>query len=76
MNAEIHAIHKPYMDLGRFEILENVRIFSEVDKFEEAIIQARFGSELWKLFIILVLVLIGLELFVIKKMEGKGQKIT
>jgi hypothetical protein len=76
VNAEIHAIHKPYMDLERYKNLENVRIFSEVDKFEDAILNARFGSELWKFFIMLALLLIGVELFVIKKMEGKGQKIT
>jgi hypothetical protein len=75
VNAEIHAIHQPYIDLEKIEKIETVRIFSEKDNFEEAIIQARFGFELWKLFIILALLLMGVELFIIKKMEGKVQKM-
>ena len=75
VNASANAIHKPYIDLEKFDNLEMVRIFTEKDNFEEEIIQARFGSELWKLFIILALLLIGVELFVIKKMEGKVKKV-
>jgi hypothetical protein len=75
VNAEIHAIHQPYIDLEKIKKIETVRIFSEKDNFEEAIIQARFGFELWKLFIILALLLMGIELFIIKKMEGKVQKV-
>jgi hypothetical protein len=75
VNAQTQALHQPYIDLDRYKNLETVRIFSEAENFEEAIIQARFGSELWKLFIILALLLIVLELFIIKKMEGKVQKI-
>jgi len=73
-NAETHAIHQPIMDLDSIGEVESVQIFSENDDFEEAIIQARFGSELWKIFIFLALLFMGLELFFIKKMEGKVKK--
>jgi hypothetical protein len=73
-NVETHAIHNPFTDLDEIKDLKTVQMFSENDNFEEAIIQARFGSELWKLFIILTLVFLGMELFVIKKMEGKINK--
>jgi hypothetical protein len=75
VNASTQAIHQPYIDLEKFANLKMVRIFTEKDNFEEEILQARFGSELWKLFIILALFLIGVELFVIKKMEGKVNKM-
>ena len=75
VNAEIKALVNPYINLDKFNELEAVRIFSENDNFEEEIIQARFGSELWKLFIFLALLLIGAELFVIKKMEGRVGKM-
>jgi hypothetical protein len=75
-NVETYAIHNSYMDLDEIVGLSSVRMFSENDNFEEAIIQARFGSELWKLFIILALIFLGMELFIIKKMEGRIQKTT
>jgi hypothetical protein len=74
VNAETYAIHQPFTDIDEFKDLKTVQMFSEDDNFEEAIIQARFGSELWKLFIILALIFLGMELFVIKKMEGKSKK--
>lgn len=70
-NAETYAIHQPFMDLDVINNQESVQLFSESDNFEDAIIQARFGSELWKLFIIFALLFLGIELFLIKKMEGK-----
>jgi len=75
VNANIKAIVNPYIDLDKLSDLETVRVFSENDNFEEEIIQARFGSELWKLFIFLALLLIGAELFIIKKMEGRVDKL-
>jgi hypothetical protein len=75
VNAEIKAIVNPYMDLDKFNDLKTIRIYSENDNFEEEIIQARFGSELWKLFIVIALLLIGAELFIIKKMEGRVGKM-
>jgi hypothetical protein len=75
VNAEIKAIVNPYMDLDKFNDLKTIRIYSENDNFEEEIIQARFGSELWKLFIVIALLLIGAELVIIKKMEGRVGKM-
>ena len=75
-NVESFAIHNPIMNMEQITNLETVQIFSEDDNYEEAIIQARFGSELWKLLILLALLLLGFELFFIKKMEGKVDKIT
>jgi len=74
VNAYIKAIKDPYIDLEKLNNLESIRIFSEDDNFEEEIIQARFGSELWKILIFLALLLIGAELLVIKKMEGRVKK--
>jgi hypothetical protein len=73
-NPETQAIHQPFMDLDEFKNLDNVQIFSEKDNFEEAIIEARFGSELWKLCIIFTLIFLSLELLIIKKMEGRVKK--
>jgi len=75
VNAEIKSLVNPFIYLDKLNNLESVRIFSENDNFEEEIIQARFGSELWKLFIFLALLLIGAELFIIKKMEGRVGKM-
>ena len=75
-NAQTYAIHQPFMDLDEIDKHETVQLFSENDNFEDAIIQARFGSELWKLFIILALLFIGIELFIIKKMEGRVKRIN
>ena len=73
-NPETYAIHQSFMDLNNVEELESVQIFSENDEFEESILQARFGSELWKFFIFFVLLLLGIELYIIKKMEGRIKK--
>jgi hypothetical protein len=73
-NAETYAIHQPFIKLDQIEELETVQIFSENENFEDAIIQARFGTELWKFFVFLALIFLGIELFFIKKMEGKAKK--
>jgi hypothetical protein len=73
-NAETYAIHQPFIKLDQIEELDTVQIFSENENFEDTIIQARFGTELWKIFIILALIFLGIELFFIKKMEGKAKK--
>jgi hypothetical protein len=70
-NVESYAIHQPSLDLDLITNIENVRLFNEYENFEEAVIQARFGSELWKFLIFLTLLFLGAELFLIKKMEGK-----
>jgi hypothetical protein len=75
-NVESFAIHKPIMNMEQISNLETVELFSEDDNYEEAITQARFGSELWKIFIVLSLLLLGFELFFIKKMEGRVDKTT
>ena len=74
VNTRIKTLQLPYVDLNQFKNIDSVRIFSENEDFEDAIIQARFGLELWKLLIIISLLLIGLEFIIIKKMEGKSQK--
>jgi hypothetical protein len=73
-NVESYAIHQPLINLEQITDLETVELFSEEDNFEETIIQARFGTELWKFLIVFALLLLGLELFIIKKMEGKVNK--
>jgi hypothetical protein len=71
VNVETNAIHQTFIDLESITNQETVQLFSETDNYEDAIIQARFGFELWKILVILALIFLVLELFVIKKMEGK-----
>ncbi len=71
VNANTSSLNEPFVEINHLDDLEYVRIFSEDEMIEKSILEARFGSELWRLFIIFVLILLLFELFFIKKMEGK-----
>jgi hypothetical protein len=72
VNVDTDALFESSFDLEALDNnFEKVQIYSEEDAFEQEISETRFGSELWKFFIILSLLLLVVELFFIKKMEGK-----
>ena len=63
----------PFINMDELQLQQDrINIFMESDEFQASLIQARFGKELWNLFIILVLILIVLEIYVIKKIEGNN----
>jgi hypothetical protein len=75
VNIKTQDLFEPFVELDEIENkFEFVKIFPEGVVFEETIVKARLGSELWKLIIFLALVLLGVELLVIKLMEGKHLK--
>ena len=72
VNCDISLINKPFVDLQSItEIIPQIKLFTEDQEFTEAIRQARFGMELWKLCIIFSLILLVAELLFVKNMEGK-----
>ncbi len=72
VNVDTDVLFEPSLDLEALDNnFEKIQIYSEQDVFEKEISKTRFGSELWKFFIILSLLLLAVELFFIKKMEGK-----
>jgi hypothetical protein len=74
VNADTRALSRSFVKLD--EIVrygQMVNIFSERDAFESEILEARFGTEIWKLFVFIALILIIIELLNIKKMEGKNR---
>ena len=62
--------------MQNFDKLQDVQIFTENDSFSQDVVSARFGSELWKIFIVLTLILLLLEYLLIKQSEGKEIKFT
>jgi len=72
VNCDISLINEPFVDLQSMtETIPQIKLFTEDQEFTEAIRQARFGMELWKLCVILSLILIVVELLFVKNMEGK-----
>lgn len=51
--------------------VDNVEIIDENENINQKVKEARFGEEIWKYFIALALLILLLESFVVKKIEGK-----
>lgn len=73
VNADRRFLYEPYVNTREISDNSNISVLSENAAFEEEIQKSRFGTELWKILIILALLLIGLELLIIKKIEGKSR---
>jgi hypothetical protein len=72
VNCQINYLFEPYINLREIAgSLKSIRIFSEGDSFESEIVKARFGTELWKIFILFALIFLGLELMIIRLMQGR-----
>ena len=50
---------------------DNIQLINEEDNVNEKVMQARFGEEIWKYVVALALLILLLESFVVKKIEGK-----
>jgi hypothetical protein len=75
VNVNTDVLFELSLDLEALDNkFEKIQIYSERDAFEKEINETRFGSELWKFFIVLSLLLLAVELFFIKKMEGKHSR--
>ena len=50
---------------------ENIELISENENVDEKVKEARFGEEIWKYIVGLVVLILLIESFVVKKIEGK-----
>ena len=74
VNVNTKSLNEPFVEISQLNNFDNIRTFSEEEPIEKSILEARFGSELWKAFIMFALILLLIELFFIKKMEGKREE--
>jgi hypothetical protein len=50
---------------------DNIQLISENENVNEKVKEARFGEEIWKYVVAFALLILFLEGFVVKKIEGK-----
>ena len=50
---------------------DNIQLISENENVNEKVKEARFGEEIWKYVVAFALLILFLESFVVKKIEGK-----
>jgi hypothetical protein len=73
VNASTKALMPPYIDLtSSSKEMDNYYVFNENQDFEQNIIESRFGYELWYLLVILAFIVFLLEIFLVKKIQGKN----
>lgn len=72
VNITSKELRRPYVD---FETLSNNVIKTDTNSdLVEVIRSARIGQELWFMFLILALLMLMLEIFLVKRIEGQGIK--
>ena len=60
--------------MSRIELVDeynNIELIDEGDNINEKVKEARFGEEIWKYIIALALIILLIEGFVVKKIEGR-----
>jgi hypothetical protein len=71
-NISSNSINLPFVDVYQLtKTIPYLKIFSENQNFYSDIYEARTGKELWKIFILFALLCLFIELFLVKKIEGK-----
>jgi hypothetical protein len=60
----------PHFNLEKLATNNHINIFEESTQFAETINKARFGIELWKFLILIVLLLILIESYLVKQIHG------
>lgn len=71
-NVDAKSLGKRTIDIENLvSEKENIEIIEEDENIINIITQARFGEELWKYIIVMVVLIILLETFLVKKIEGK-----
>ena len=71
-NISSHSIQLPYLDLDQLKTeIPYLTIFSENQYSAEDIYEARMGKELWKIFILIAIIFLFIEIILVKKVEGK-----
>jgi hypothetical protein len=50
---------------------ENLELISETENVNEKVKEARFGEEIWKYIVCLAVLILVIESFIVKKIEGK-----
>jgi hypothetical protein len=72
VNCQTSLLFPPFCNTGQIaNSSAQIRTYSEDTFFESKISEARFGTELWKIFIILALILLGIEMLIIRLTEGR-----
>jgi hypothetical protein len=73
INVDTKSLTLPSIDINNLmDNNEEILLFEEQENFETAIRVARYGQEYWQTLILLALMLFVVEIFVIKKIEGRN----
>ncbi len=72
VNHNANELERPFIDFEN--IFPNAQVLSDKQNIEEHITEARTGTELWRLFLFLALLMLIAEMLIVKRIEGRTQK--